>query len=67
MLLTQNIVVEDLGGDIQAVPISALVGTNVKLLTEAITAQAEVMHLTAEYEGPVEGTIVESQFDSHRG
>lgn len=67
MLLTQNLVVEDLGGDIQAVPISALKGTNVDTLTEAILAQAELMDLKADPTGLVEGTIVESSFDTHRG
>ncbi|KAL1460962.1 hypothetical protein WDU94_012896 [Cyamophila willieti] len=67
MLVSQNIVVEDLGGDVQAIPISALQGTNVDLLTEAILAQAELMHLSADPGGLVEGTIVESSFDAHRG
>ncbi|KAI5741475.1 hypothetical protein M8J76_014005 [Diaphorina citri] len=67
MLLAQGITVEDLGGDIQAVPISALTGTNVDNLTEAIVAQAEIMHLKADYGGPVEAMIVESKFDTHRG
>lgn len=67
MLLSQNLVVEELGGDIQAVPISALTGTGVSQLTEAIIAQAEMMSLVAEYTGLVEGTIVESKFDTHRG
>uniref|UniRef100_A0A8D8YTF0 Translation initiation factor IF-2, mitochondrial n=1 Tax=Cacopsylla melanoneura TaxID=428564 RepID=A0A8D8YTF0_9HEMI len=67
MLLSQNIAVEDLGGEVQAIPISALQGTNVDLLTEAILAQAELMHLSADPGGLVEGTIVESSFDVHRG
>lgn len=67
MLAQQGVLVEDLGGDIQAVPISALKGTNIDTLTEAIILQAEIMDIKADYEGFVEGVVIESSNDIHRG
>lgn len=58
---------EGYGGDIQCVPISALHGTNLDLLADAITTQATLMDLKSEYIGPVEGVVVESKTDPHRG
>ncbi|XP_053945977.1 translation initiation factor IF-2, mitochondrial [Anastrepha ludens] len=66
--LTQmGLVLEDQGGEIQAIPISALKGTNLELLTEAVSTQATIMGLKAEPTGLVEGVVVESKTDPHRG
>ena len=51
---------EDYGGDVQAVPISAKTGMGVNDLIESVIAQAEVIQLSADPKGPVEGTIIES-------
>lgn len=67
MLAQQGIVVEDLGGDVQAVPISALKKTNLETLVEAIVVQSQIMDLKAEPTGLVEGVIVEAQTDLRRG
>lgn len=58
---------ESHGGDVQCVPISALKRTNLQLLQEAIVAQAEIMDLRAELEGPVEAVVIESQSEKGRG
>ncbi len=58
---------EDYGGDVQAVPISALHGTNVRSLIEAILAQAEVLQLSADPKGPVEATVIESEVEPGLG
>ncbi|XP_050100278.1 translation initiation factor IF-2, mitochondrial isoform X1 [Anopheles aquasalis] len=58
---------EGYGGDTIAVGVSALHGTNLDELTEAVSTQATLMGLKGEYEGPVEGVVVESKVDSHRG
>lgn len=58
---------EGFGGDVQCVPISALHGTNLDQLADAITTQATLMDLKSEYTGPVEGVVVESKTDPHRG
>lgn len=67
MLMEQQVILEEHGGDVQAVPISALKGTNLDLLQEAIVTQAEVMQLTGDATGLVEGRIVEAKVDQRRG
>lgn len=66
-LIKMGIELEGHGGDVQAVPISALHGTNLDLLAESITAQAMMMDLKAEYTGLVEGIVIESKTDRQRG
>lgn len=67
MLSQQGIVVEALGGDIQSVNISALHGTNVDILTEAIVLQSELMGLKGDPTGMVEAVVVECSTDHYRG
>jgi hypothetical protein len=67
MLIPHGIQVEDRGGDVQAIPISALVGTNLDTLTEAIVLQAELMDLKGDPSGKVEGVVIESRTDPQRG
>ncbi|KAH7941904.1 hypothetical protein HPB49_018450 [Dermacentor silvarum] len=42
-------------------------GTNLDKLTETILTQAELMEIKADPKGPVEGVIIESMSDQHRG
>jgi len=66
--LTQHeIVVEDLGGDVPAIEISALQGTNVNDLLEMISLVAEVEELTANPKAPAIGTVIEAQLEVGRG
>lgn len=67
MLSQHGLQTESTGGDIQAVPISALKGTNLTQLTEAIAVQAELLELKACPTDLVEGTVIESSVDAHRG
>ena len=67
MLMVQGIQVEDRGGDVQAVLISALHKTNLDVLSEAIVLQAELMDLKGDPRGMVEGTVIESKTDPYRG
>lgn len=62
-----GLVLEDQGGDIQAIPISALKGINLELLTEAVSTQATIMGLKSDLAGLIEGVVVESKTDPHRG
>ncbi len=66
--LTQHeIVVEALGGDVPAIEISALKGTNIEELLEMISLVAEVEELTANPKAPAIGTVIEAQLEVGRG
>ena len=67
MLLQYEVVPEELGGDVMVVPISAMKGTNVDKLLEAILLQAEMLELKAYYDGGSDGVVVESKLDKKRG
>ena len=58
---------EGYGGDTQFVCISAKEGTNLQELAETISAQATLMGLKSDYTGHIEGVVVESSTDTHRG
>lgn len=66
-LLAHDVVCEQLGGDIQAINISALKGEGLVPLTEAVVALAEVLELKAEPDGLMEGLVIESRNDKGRG
>ncbi|KAK4306798.1 hypothetical protein Pmani_021406 [Petrolisthes manimaculis] len=66
-LLNTGLQLEEDGGEIQSVGISALHGTNLSQLVEAIVTQAEVLNVRADPHGLVEASVVESKVDSGRG
>ena len=66
-LLQHEIQVEDLGGEVQAVEVSALKGTGLDKLEEAILLQAEILDLKANPARPAEGAVVEAKLDKGRG
>ncbi|MBR5622812.1 MAG: translation initiation factor IF-2, partial [Opitutales bacterium] len=63
----RGITSEDWGGTIQCEPVSALKGTNMDSLLDAILLQAEMMELKANPKCPAEGTVVEAQMEQGRG
>ncbi|XP_011167444.1 translation initiation factor IF-2, mitochondrial isoform X2 [Solenopsis invicta] len=67
MLAQQGIQVEALGGDIQSVNVSALHGTNLNILIEAIALQAELVGLKGDPTGLVEAVVIECSTDRQRG
>jgi len=66
-LLQHEVFVEDMGGDVLAVEVSALKGTNLDKLLEAITLQAELLDLKANPDRPGEGSVIEAKLDKGRG
>jgi translation initiation factor IF-2 len=66
-LLQHDIQVEAMGGDVQAVEVSALKKTGLDELTEAITLQAELLDLKANPKREADGIVVEAQLDKGRG
>ncbi len=66
-LLQHDIQVEAMGGEVQALPVSALKRTGLEELTEAITLQADVLELKANPDRVADGLVVESQLDRGRG
>jgi translation initiation factor IF-2 len=66
-LLSHEVVVEDFGGDVQAVPVSALKRTGLAQLIEAIQLQAELLDLKANPDREAQGTIIEAKLDRGRG
>ena len=66
-LLQHEIQVEDLGGEVQVVEVSATRGTNLDKLEEAILLQAEVLDLKANASRPAEGAVIEAKLDKGRG
>ncbi|MEA2010044.1 MAG: translation initiation factor IF-2, partial [Actinomycetota bacterium] len=66
--LTQHgIVVEDLGGDVPAIEVSALKGTGIEELLEIVGLVAEVEELSANPSAPAVGTVIEAQLEVGRG
>ena len=66
-LLQHEIVVEDMGGEVQDVQVSALKKTNLEGLLEAIQLQSEILELKANPDRPAEGAVVEAKLDKGRG
>ncbi len=66
-LTEYNITAEDWGGETPFIPISALKGTGIDDLLEAIALQAEVMELRADNRGLAEGVVIESKIEQGRG
>ena len=66
-LLQHDIVLEEMGGEILAVEVSAKEKTNLDKLEEAILLQAEVMDLKANPSRLAEGVVIESKIEHGRG
>ena len=66
-LLQQEVQVEEMGGDVQCVEISAKNKTNLDKLEEAILLQASVMDLKADPEMPAVAHVVEAKMERGLG
>jgi translation initiation factor IF-2 len=66
-LAQHDLVVEDWGGDVICVPISAKLGQGIDHLLEMILLQAQMMELRADISGMARGYILESSLEKGRG
>jgi len=66
-LLQHEVVTEANGGDIQEIEVSALKGTNLDKLQEAILLQAEFLELKANPNRVADGIVIEAKLDRGRG
>ena len=66
-LLQHEVVLEEFGGDVMSVEVSAKQGLNLEKLEEAILLQAEVLDLKANPNRSAHGVVVESKIEKGRG
>jgi translation initiation factor IF-2 len=66
-LLQHGVVLEDFGGDVLAIEVSAKQGTNLDKLLEAILLQSEVLELKANPDRAAQGVVIEAKVERGRG
>ena len=66
-LMNHELVPEDFGGDIMTIEVSALKGTNLDKLEEAIILQSEMLELKANPDRSASGVVIESKVEQGRG
>ncbi|NYZ13118.1 translation initiation factor IF-2 [Azospirillum sp. RWY-5-1] len=66
-LLQHELVVEDMGGDVLDVVVSAKTKLNLDKLEEAILLQAEILELRANPKRSAEGVVIEAKLERGRG
>ncbi|OMO79683.1 Translation initiation factor aIF-2, bacterial-like protein [Corchorus capsularis] len=66
-LASEGLLLEEMGGDIQVVEVSAIKKTGLDNLEEALLLQAELMNLKSRVDGPAQAYVVEARLDKGRG
>ncbi|KAI4301634.1 hypothetical protein L6164_034894 [Bauhinia variegata] len=66
-LASEGLLLEEMGGDVQVVEISATKKTGLDKLEEALLLQAEMMDLKSRIDGPAQAYVVEARLDKGRG
>ncbi|KAF2313419.1 hypothetical protein GH714_010893 [Hevea brasiliensis] len=66
-LASEGLQLEEMGGDVQVVEVSAVKNTGLDDLEEALLLQAEIMDLKARVDGPAQAYVVEARLDKGRG
>ena len=66
-LLQHEVIVEKMSGEVQDVEVSAIKGTGLDELLEAISLQAEILELKANPNRAASGAVIEAQLDVGRG
>eukprot|EP00049_Salpingoeca_infusionum_P025543 m.20048 g.20048 ORF g.20048 m.20048 type:complete len:831 (-) comp8108_c0_seq3:3860-6352(-) len=67
MLQQEGLELEDFGGDIQCIEISALHKKNIDTLEEALILQAELSELRGDPKSAAKGIVIETQTDKSKG
>jgi translation initiation factor IF-2 len=66
-LLQHEVIVEKMSGEVQDVEVSAINGTGLDELLEAISLQSELLELKANPDRAAQGAVIEAQLDVGRG
>ena len=66
-LLQHELVVEEFGGEVLSIDVSAVEGTNLDKLLETVVLQAEVLELKANPARAADGVVIESKLERGRG
>ncbi len=66
-LSEQEVLVEDWGGDVLSVSVSARTGDGLDDLLESVHLVAEIAELTADPDVPPRGTVIEARLEQNRG
>lgn len=66
-LASEGLMLEEMGGDVQVVEVSAVTKTGLDRLEEALLLQAELMDLKARVDGAAQAYVVEARLDRGRG
>ncbi|HEX6957043.1 MAG TPA: translation initiation factor IF-2 [Ferrovibrio sp.] len=66
-LLNHEVVVEQMGGDVQSIEVSAKTRKGLDALEEAVLLQAEILDLKANPDRRAEGVVVEAKLERGRG
>ena len=66
-LASEGLLLEEMGGDVQVVEVSAVKKTGLENLEEALLLQADLMDLKARIDGPAQAYVVEARLDRGRG
>lgn len=66
-LSKNKVLLEDYGGDVLSVEVSAKTGKGIKELLDAIILQTEILELTSRKEGPAKGVVIEAKMDRGKG
>ncbi len=66
-LLQQDVQVEEMGGEVQDVEVSATAKTGLDELIEKILLQAEILELKANPDRSAEGNVIEAKLDKGKG
>jgi translation initiation factor IF-2 len=66
-LAAYNVVVDDYGGEVSCVPISAKTGMGIDKLLETLSLETELLDLKANPVGMAQGVVVEAELDKGKG